>query len=105
MCYDCVPVSESVCHEVIVGHLPEGIYSGGFVILSVGPSADITKALQDGGIRFEKESVAVFCRPIGEFIRAGGNLVTDFLNAEDVPGAISRDQSFPKCGAEVQTVM
>jgi len=79
VCYNRVPVSQSMGNEVKVCDLQESADSGWFIVLAAGPTTDLCQGRKDGGVRFQKKAITATCGPSCQFIRAGLNFVADFL--------------------------
>ena len=98
-------IGERLSNQVEVRNLEEGVDCRWFVRLSSHPIADIPQGDKDLGIRWEKELVAAFIRPFGEFIVPGFELVLDFFDAEHSAPHVGLDEPVPEAGTEVETVV
>lgn len=105
MRHDRVSQGKRVGYEVVVGDLKKRVYSRRFVFLACGPSADFAEGWEYGGVRFDEKTISTAGGPVGEFIVAGINLITDFFGAENQAASIVRNEPTPERRTEIEAVM
>lgn len=92
-------------YQIEIGHLEECIDRRRFVVLSHGPPAHLTEVRDGPTIGCKEHVTSVFPHPVGEFVRSGGDLVGNLVDAEYLFGTIAFDQPFSECRAEIEPVM
>ncbi len=95
----------SLSDEIIVSDLKKLADSPGFVIAAPRPGAEGCEAGKDCAVRRHEEVAMPLLRPLGEFIVASEQLISDLLYRVDLAIGVCLIYPFPECRTEVETVV
>ena len=100
-----MPACQRMRHQVEIGHLQKGVDGRWLVLLASHPGAHLAELGGHSGIRFAEQAIAVVVHPLGQLVRAGGDLIGHLVDAEHPPVGVAVDQPLPERRAEIQTVV
>ncbi len=98
MGHDGVAMGEGVSYQIEVRYLQKRIYRSRFVALPCRPCAHRAQRRQDGRVGLYEETSPASSGPLGKFVAASPDFITDLLRAQNQTCGVGRDQPLPKAG-------